>query len=102
MITVGVASVNGTDGSSTVPERTIFLLGTVMCRITSTVDLVTISGSPTGGTFTISVTAGGSTQKHVHKKAGAPSCSFPFGNAVGKRARRSPVKKIIGNPRYQV
>lgn len=37
--------------------------GQILTKITLTgVDVVTINGSPTGGTFTISVTAGGSTQ----------------------------------------
>lgn len=39
------------------------LLGTVMCRITTgEIDVFTNNGSPTGGTFTISVAAGGTTQ----------------------------------------
>ena len=41
---------------------TYLILGTVMCRIGGDTDTVTITGSPTGGTFTISVTANGSTQ----------------------------------------
>lgn len=38
-------------------------LGQILCRITNpATDVVTITGAPTGGTFTISVTRGGSTQ----------------------------------------